>query len=71
MSEVTFSDISGGRPSLVYANLLAEGDCSKKMGKAILTCEGHLQAMVVVHHGGDAVKAIPVKLVLINPPSGI
>lgn len=35
------------------------------------TCEGHLQAMVVVHHGSDSIKAVAIKLVLVNPPSGI
>lgn len=32
------------------------------------TSEGHLEAVVVVHHGGDAIIAVPVKLVLIHPP---
>ncbi len=34
----------------------------------MLTCESHLQAVMVVHHGCDAVKPEAVKLVLINPP---
>lgn len=36
-----------------------------------LTCEGHLEAVMVIHHGGDAVKAEPIKLVLVHPPSSI
>ncbi len=35
------------------------------------TCEGHLQAMVVVHHGSDSIKAVAIELVLVNPPSGV
>ncbi len=33
--------------------------------------EGHLQAMVVVHHGGHAIEAVAVKLVLVHPPARI
>ena len=35
------------------------------------TCEGHLQSVMVVHHGSDSIKAEPIKLVLIHPPAGI
>ncbi len=35
----------------------------------MLTCEGHLQAVMVVHHGCDAIKPEAIKLVLVNPPS--
>ncbi len=34
----------------------------------MLTCEGHLQAVMVVHHRCDTVKPEAVKLVLVNPP---
>ena len=37
----------------------------------MITCEGHLQAVVVVHHGRDAIKAEAVKLVLVHPPAGV
>lgn len=47
-------------------------ECSKMedLIKAI-TCEGHLEAVVVVHHGSDAIKAVAVKLVLIHPPARV
>ena len=35
------------------------------------TSEGHLEAMVVVHHGGDAVKAVAVKFKFVDPPARI
>ena len=38
---------------------------------AKLTCEGVLQAVVVVQHAGHAIKAVAIKLVLIDPPAGI
>ena len=41
------------------------------MQDSLRTCEGHLEAVVVVHHGGDAVKAVAVKLVLVDPPPGV
>ena len=44
--------------------------CSSKSGGK-LTCEGHLQAVVVVHHRGHAVKAVAIKLELINPPARV
>ena len=37
----------------------------------LLACEGHLQAMVVIHHGGYAIKAVPIKLVLVNPEARV
>ena len=36
-----------------------------------ITRERHLQAMVVIHHGGDAIKSVPIKFVLIDPPSRV
>ena len=36
-----------------------------------LTCEGHLQAVMVVHHGRDSIKSEPIKLVLVHPPASI
>ena len=35
------------------------------------TSERHLEAVVVVHHGGDAIKAVAIELVLLQPPAGI
>jgi hypothetical protein len=37
----------------------------------IVSGEGHLQAVVVVHHGGDAIKPEAVKLELVEPVAGV
>ena len=38
---------------------------------APLTGESHLQAMMVVHHGRDAVEPVAVELVLVDPPARV
>mmetsp|Transcript_57353 Transcript_57353/g.181562 ORF Transcript_57353/g.181562 Transcript_57353/m.181562 type:complete len:632 (+) Transcript_57353:346-2241(+) len=37
----------------------------------VVAGEGHLEAVVVVHHGGDAIEAVAVELVLIEPVAGV
>lgn len=69
--KVRQGDTAHGKASLSRSHQAQQGKVRWGEVTDWLTCEGHLQAVMVVHHGGDAVKAEAIKLVLVHPPTGI
>jgi hypothetical protein len=45
--------------------------CVEPKVLVVVAREGIAQPMVVIHHAGHAIKAVAIKLVLVNPPAGI